>query len=387
MEIRERIKKYKDYIVEMRRYFHQYPEKSNEEIKTSKKIKEELEKMGIPYKSVANTGVIGTIKGSKPGKTIALRADIDGLAVVEKNDVDYKSKVDGMMHACGHDGHIAMLLGAARLLNDMKDDINGTVRLIFQPAEEVAQGAKVMIAEGALDGVDGIFGMHLWGDLECGKVSVEEGPVMSAADIFKIKVKGKGGHGSLPHQGIDAVVVASAIVMNLQTIASREINPIEPVVISIGSIKSGTRFNVIASEAVLEGTSRCFNPELREDIPKIMERIIKHTAETYRAEASLEYTWGMPVSINNKECSKLAKDAVKKILGEDGINSMPKLTIGEDMSEYLNIVPGAIALVGSKNENKECIYPNHHGNFDIDEDSLEIGAALHVQYVLEYLNQ
>ena len=193
MDIRERIKKYKDYIVEMRRYFHQYPEKSNEEIKTSKKIKEELEKMGIPYKSVANTGVIGTIKGSKPGKTIALRADIDGLAVVEKNDVDYKSKVDGMMHACGHDGHIAMLLGAARLLNDMKDDINGTVRLIFQPAEEVAQGAKVMIEEGALDGVDGIFGMHLWGDLECGKVSVEEGPVMSAADIFKIKVKGNSG--------------------------------------------------------------------------------------------------------------------------------------------------------------------------------------------------
>ncbi|SCI26973.1 MULTISPECIES: M20 family metallopeptidase [unclassified Romboutsia] len=387
MNVKEEIKKYKDYIVSMRRDFHKHPERSGVEIRTSKRIKEELEKMGIPYESIASTGVIGTIKGNKFGKTIALRADMDALSVFEENDVDYKSKEEGMMHACGHDGHMAMLLGAAQLLNENKDKINGTVKLLFQPAEEIAKGAKAMIDGGALDDVDGIFGMHLWGDLDCGKVSIEEGPVMASADIFKIRIKGKGGHGSLPHQGIDAAVVACAIVMNLQTIVSRETSPIEPVVISIGSIKSGTRFNVIASEAILEGTSRCFNPKLRDEIPNMIERIIKHTAEAYRAEAFLEYTFGMPVSINNKECSKLAKNAVEKIMGKDGIGHMPKLTIGEDMSEYLNRVPGAIALVGSKNESKGYIYPNHHGKFDIYEDSLEIGAALHVQYALDFLNK
>lgn len=387
MNVKEEIKNYKDYIVSMRRDFHKYPEKSGEEIRTSKRIKEELEGMGIPYKSVANTGVIGTIKGKNSGKTIALRADMDAISVFEESDVDYKSKDDGMMHACGHDGHMAMLLGAAKLLNDNKDKINGTVNLLFQPAEEIAKGAKAMIEDGALEDVDGVFGIHLWGDLDYGKVSVEEGPVMASADIFKITIKGKGGHGSLPHQGIDAAVVACAIVMNLQTIVSRETSPIEPVVISIGSIKSGTRFNVIASDAILEGTARCFNPPLREEIPKMIERIIKHTAEAYRAEASLEYTFGMPTSINNEECSKLAKNSIKKIIGKDGIGYMPKLTIGEDMAEYLNRVPGVIALVGSKNECKGCIYPNHHGKFDIDEDSLEIGAALHVQYALDFLNK
>lgn len=387
MNVKEEIKNYKDYIVSMRRDFHKYPEKSGEEIRTSKRIKEELEGMGIPYKSVANTGVIGTIKGKNSGKTIALRADMDAISVFEESDVDYKSKDDGMMHACGHDGHMAMLLGAAKLLNDNKDKINGTVNLLFQPAEEIAKGAKAMIEDGALEDVDGVFGIHLWGDLDYGKVSVEEGPVMASADIFKITIKGKGGHGSLPHQGIDAAVVACAIVMNLQTIVSRETSPIEPVVISIGSIKSGTRFNVIASDAILEGTARCFNPTLREEIPKMIERIIKHTAEAYRAEASLEYTFGMPTSINNEECSKLAKNSIKKIIGKDGIGYMPKLTIGEDMAEYLNRVPGVIALVGSKNECKGCIYPNHHGKFDIDEDSLEIGAALHVQYALDFLNK
>ena len=247
MNVREKCSLAKDYVIEMRRYFHQYPEKSLEEYETSKRIKEELDKMGIPYISVANTGVIATIEGKNPGKTVALRADMDALSVVEENDsIDYKSKIDGMMHACGHDGHTSMLLGAGKVLNDMKDEINGTVKLFFQPAEEVAQGAKAMIADGALEGVDGVFGIHLWTDLECGKISVEEGPRMAAADIFKIIVKGKGGHGSLPQQGVDAVVVSSAIIMNLQSIVSRETSPLDSVVVSIGALHSGTRFNVIA---------------------------------------------------------------------------------------------------------------------------------------------
>lgn len=386
MNIKERCSLNKDYVIKLRREFHQYPEKSLEEYRTSQRIKEELDKMGIPYVSVANTGVVATIEGEKPGKTVALRADMDALAVVEETDVEYKSKVDGMMHACGHDGHTAMLLGAGKVLNDIKGQINGTVKLFFQPAEEVAKGAKAMIADGVLENVDGVFGIHLWTDLECGKVSVEEGPRMAAADIFKINVKGKGGHGSLPHQGVDAVVASAAIIMNLQSIVSRETSPLDSVVVSVGALHSGTRFNVIASEAVLDGTARYFNPELSEEMPKMIERVAKSTAEAYRAEATLEYTYGMPASINNKECSKLAEQTVLKLFGEKGLSLMTKLTGGEDMSEYMNRVPGVLAFVGAGNPEKGAGYPHHHGMFNIDEDSLEIGTSVYVQYALDFLN-
>lgn len=386
MNIKERCSSNKDYVIRLRREFHQYPEKSLEEYRTSKRIKEELDNMGIPYVSVANTGVVATIKGANPGKTIALRADMDALSVQEEIDVEYKSKIDGMMHACGHDGHTAMLLGAGKVLNDIKDQINGTVKLFFQPAEEVAKGAKAMISEGVLEGVDGVFGIHLWTDLDCGKVSVEEGPRMAAADIFKINVKGKGGHGSLPHQGVDAVVVSAAIIMNLQSIVSRETSPLDSVVVSIGALHSGTRFNVIASEAVLDGTARYFNPELSEEMPKMIERVAKSTAKAYRAEATLEYTYGMPASINNKECSKLAEQTVLKLFGKDGLSLMTKLTGGEDMSEYMNRVPGVLAFVGAGNPEKGAGYPHHHGMFNIDEDSLEIGTSVYAQYALDFLN-
>ena len=387
MNIKERSSLYKDYVIQMRREFHQYPEVSMEEFRTSKRVKEELDKMGIPYESVASTGVVATIEGKNPGKTVALRADMDALAVNEETDVEYKSKVCGLMHACGHDGHTAMLLGAAKVLNSIKDKINGTVKLLFQPGEEVAKGAKAMIADGVLEGVDGVFGIHLWTDLECGKVSVEEGPRMAAADIFKIKVKGKGGHGSLPHQGIDAVVVSSAIVMNLQSIASREVSPLEPMVVSIGAINSGTRFNVIASEATLDGTARYFNPELKDEVPKMIERIIQNTAATYRAEASLEYTYGMPATINDRDCSKLAEGTVVNLLGEEGLSLMTKLTGGEDMSEYMSLVPGVLAFVGARNPQKGADYPHHHGMFNVDEDALEIGTALYAQYAVDFLNK
>lgn len=387
MNIKERSNLYKDYVIQMRREFHQYPEVSMEEFRTSKRVKEELDKMGIPYESVAGTGVVAKIEGKNPGKTVALRADMDALAVNEEADVEYKSKVCGLMHACGHDGHTAMLLGAAKVLNEVRYEINGTVKLLFQPGEEVAKGAKSMIADGVLEGVDGVFGIHLWTDLECGKVSVEEGPRMAAADIFKIKVKGKGGHGSLPHQGIDAVVVSSAIVMNLQSIASREVSPLEPMVISIGAINSGTRFNVIASEAILDGTARYFNPDLKNEVPKMIERIIQNTAATYRAEASLEYIYGMPATINDRYCSKLAEGTVVNLLGEEGLSLMTKLTGGEDMSEYMNLVPGVLAFVGARNPQKGADYPHHHGMFNIDEDALEIGTALYAQYAIDFLNK
>ncbi|MCC0640610.1 MULTISPECIES: M20 family metallopeptidase [unclassified Clostridioides] len=387
MNIKEITNGYKDYVIKLRREFHENPEKSMEEFRTSKRIKEELDKIGVPYVSSGGTGVVATIKGNNPGKTVALRGDMDALQVVECTEVEYKSKNEGLMHACAHDGHTSMLLGAAKVLNDIKDDINGTVKLFFQPGEEVGKGARAMIKDGAMEGVDGVFGIHLWSDVECGTVSVEEGPRMASADFFKITVKGKGGHGSLPHQGVDAVLASSALVMNLQSMVSREVSPLEPLVVSVGILNSGTRFNVIASEAVLEGTIRLFNPELRKQIPTILERIAKSTAEAYRAEAELEYGYLTPAVINDRECSKIATEAVIKLFGKESIALFEKVTGAEDFAEFMNIAPGALAFVGARNEAKGACYPHHHGCFNIDEDALEIGTALYVQYAVDFLNK
>lgn len=387
VDIKQLANKYKQYVIDMRREFHMYPEPSWYEVNTSKRIKEELDKMNIPYISVAGTGIAATIKGGKPGKTVALRADIDALEVQEANDVDYRSQNDGMMHACGHDGHAAMLLGAAKILNDIKDDIEGTVKLFFQPAEEITEGAEKMIEEGVMNGVDGVFAIHLWADIEYGKVSVEAGPRMAASDIFKIKVSGKGGHGSMPHQGIDAIVAASAIVMDLQSIVSREINPLEPAVVSIGMFNSGTRFNVISNEAVLEGTTRCFNKDIRDKFPEIIERVVKNTAKSYRAETEVEYIYGTFPTINDEECSKIAEKSVEKILDKEAVTLFEKLTGAEDFAYFLEKAPGVLAFVGIRNEEKQACYPHHNEKFQMDEDALEIGTALYAQYAVDFLNK
>lgn len=385
MTIRELTKKYTENIICLRRKFHKYPEASLSEYNTSKMIKEELDKLGIEYKSTAGTGVIAEIKGKSSGKIVALRADIDGLSVKELNNCEFKSKNEGFMHACGHDCHISMLLGAAMVLNDIKEDINGTVRLIFQPAEEVAKGAKMMIESGALEGVSGVFGMHVWSDIDCGSVCVQPGPLMASADLFTINVKGKGGHGSAPHQGVDTVVASSAIVMNLQTIVSRELAPLEPTVVSIGSLNVGSRFNVIASEGILTGTTRCFNPEIRDKFPKIIDRVAKDTAAAFRAEAELEYSLGTSIVINNEECSNLAETSLKKIGAKSVV--IEKIMGGEDFSEYQNKVPGALALVGVRNESKGACYPQHHPHYTVDEEALEIGTSLYVQFAQDFLNK
>lgn len=387
MNVKESAHKYKDYVINMRREFHMHPELSWHEERTSQRVKEELKKMGISFISIAKTGVLATIQGKKEGKVIALRADMDALEISERNEVPYKSQNQGVMHACGHDSHTAMLLGAAKILNDMKNEFNGTVKLLFQPAEETTNGAKKMVEEGAMDGVDEVFGLHVAGILPSGKIAIGAGPRMSSADVFKIVVKGKGGHGSMPHLGIDAVVAGSAIVINLQSIASREISPMDIVVVSIGSFKSGTRFNIIADEAVLEGTTRTFNPEVRNALPDIMERIIKSTANCYRAEAELEYIWGTSAVINNEKSTEMAKKSIEKILSRDAIVDFPKITGAEDFAEYLTKAPGTFALLGIANKEKNIYYMNHSAMFDIDEDTLEYGTALHAQYALDFLSQ
>ena len=290
------------------------------------------------------------------------------------------------MHACGHDGHVAQLLGAVKVLNECRDHIKGTVRCIFQPAEEIGQGGAKMVEEGVLEGVDGAFAIHLWSDVPVGKVSVEAGPRMASADNFEIKIIGKGGHGSLPQQCVDPVVTGAAFVMNLQSIVSREINPNESVVITVGKLHAGTTANVIPGYAVIEGTARCFNPELRKEIPKKIERVLKGTAELYRAEYEMKYMFFPAPVINDAKCSEIARESVRKLYGEESLYHLEKLTTAEDFSAYSTRVPGVLAFVGVKNPEKECIYPHHHAKFNMDEDGFVMGTALYVQYALDFLN-
>lgn len=387
MDYKKLLEMQKNYVIKLRRYFHKNPEPSWKEFETSKKIKAELENMKIPYIEIAGTGVVATIEGTLDGKTVALRGDMDALEVTEKNEIEYKSQNSGVMHACGHDGHTAMLLGAAKALNEIKDNIRGTIKLIFQPAEEMVQGAKKMIDEGALEGVDGILGIHLWVGLETGKISVDPGPRMASGDHVIIDIEGKGGHGSMPQQGIDAIVAASSLVMNTQSIMSREINPLDTVVFTIGSFNAGTRFNVIAGEAHLEGTVRCFDPQTRAMLPEIIKRHADNTAKTYRANAKVQYIQGTPPTINDEKCSSIAENTVLNMLGKNGLTKMEKTTGSEDMAYYLEKIPGLIAFVGAGNDKKEASFPHHHPRFNIDEDSLAIGTELYFRFAIDFLEK
>lgn len=388
MNTNEHAAPYKDYVVEMRRHFHMNPELSLEEYETTEFVAKELDKIGVPYERLTKTGLIATIQGKSSGKTVALRSDMDALNVTQKNDVSYKSKNEGKMHACGHDAHTAILLGAAQILNDMKDTFQGTVNLVFQPAEEVAAGAKDLMAAGDwYSKVDNFFGAHVWSGLESGKVSVEAGQRMAAADLFKIKVTGKSGHGSMPHQTVDSVVVASAIVLNLQTLVSREYSPLDALVITVGSIHSGNRFNVIAGSAELEGTVRYFTREIAGTIEDSMRRVIESTAAMYRCEATLEYSYVTPPLINEEFSSAVAYEAALKTHGAENITKLEKTTGGEDFAYYLKDKPGCFAFIGTKNVEKKTDVAHHNENFDIDEDALIAGSALYAEYAMTYLSQ
>lgn len=388
MKVNEQAALYKDYVVEMRRHFHMHPELSLEEYETTEFVAKELDKIGVPYERLTKTGLIATIEGKSSGKTVALRSDMDALNVTQKNDVSYKSLNEGKMHACGHDAHTAILLGAAQILNDMKDTFQGTVNLVFQPAEEVAAGAKDLMAAGDwYNKVDNFFGAHVWSGLESGKVSVEAGQRMAAADLFKIKVTGKSGHGSMPHQTVDSVVVASAIVLNLQTLVSREYSPLDALVITVGSIHSGNRFNVIAGSAELEGTVRYFTREIAGTIEDSMRRVVESTAAMYRCEATLEYSYVTPPLINEESSSAIAYEAALKTHGAENISKLEKTTGGEDFAYYLKDKPGCFAFIGTKNVEKKTDIAHHNENFDVDEDALIGGSALYAEYAMTYLNQ
>lgn len=382
----------REYMIALRRYFHQNPEASGQEINTSKRVVEELQMMGLEPKVIGRTGtgVICDIQGKQPGGTIALRADMDALSVQELNDDPFKSAVEGLMHACGHDGHTASLLGAAKVLTACRDQIKGRVRLLFQPAEETGTGAKDMIEAGCLEGVDASLGIHLWSGLPSGRISVEAGPRMAAANWFKYRIKGKPGHGALPHQGIDAGLCACAAALNLQSVVSREFPATEPIVITIGHIESGTRFNVIAADALLEGTMRCFNSQaFRYDIPAAMHRIVDGTAAAYGCEVTEKYIFEATLPCNNPEPSaKRAAATVKKLLGDPAVCTVLPVMGGEDFSYIMEQIPDSVfAFVGTGNSLKGSTEPHHSGYFKIDEDTLENSAALYAQYAIDYLNE
>lgn len=386
MNIKETAAKYADYQIEMRRYFHQHPEVSGKEYETSKVIKAELDKIGVKWEACGlQTGVLATITGAKPGKTMLLRGDMDALTVEETTGAPYASQNPGVMHACGHDCHISMLLTAAHILNDLKDELCGTVKLAFQPAEEIAEGAKSMIECGAMDGVDGCFGIHVWSDVPSGHVSVEAGPRMGAAAEYRIDITGKGGHGAAPHQCIDAAVATAAVVTNLQTIVSRETSPMDSAVVTAGVIGAGTRWNVVAENGFIEGTTRCFSNEIYEGFPKMIKRIAKDTTKAFRADAKLtKYENLVPPTINDPYISQIAADAAKKVIGEDAPITSPATMGGEDFAYYMRKAPGAIALLGVGNEACGAVWPQHSGNYCVDESALLKGAMLYVQTAVDF---
>ncbi len=383
--VKEVAAKYGDYLIEKRRYFHENPELSGEEFNTSKVVKEELDKMGVEWKACGlETGVLATIKGSKPGKTILIRGDMDALPVEELNDVPYVSKKKGLMHACGHDCHTAMMLTAAQILKDMKDELCGTVKLAFQPAEETAQGAKSMIAQGALEGVDGCFGIHVWQDVPSGKVLCDEGPRMGAADHFKIDIKGKGSHGAAPHQGVDAAVVTAAVINNLQALVSRETDPADSLVVTVGKVDVGTRWNIVPENAHIEGTLRCLTKDLYNRLPDMVERVVKNTAAVFGADATVEIDRLTAVTENDEKFAGVIKGAVNTVWGENSLYHAKPTLGGEDFSFFLDKCPGGIALVGIGNEACGAVWPHHSGHFTVDEDQLLNAAELYVQVAMDF---
>lgn len=388
MLIKEIGERYGDYVTLMRRKFHRCPEIALQEVETCRMICEELQRMGLAPKVVCGTGVMVDIGDRfKSGRTVCIRADIDALQVTEETGAAYASENPGYMHACGHDAHIAMNLGCAQILSDIQDELNGSVRLIFEPAEEVAKGALGMIGSGALDEVDTIYGTHVWGDVPAGMFSAEAGPRMASADFFTIRVKGKSVHGSLPHKGIDPIAAAAAIINALQVVFHREIDAAEPAVLSFCQIHGGNTDNAIPEEVTIGGTTRAFSPKVRQSFPGIMERVIRDTASAFRAEAVLDYRFGSSPVSNDPTCSDRALKAITKNYGAEAVTLQKPTMGGENFSEYQAMVPGVFVFLGVRNEELGAVYPNHSSHFSMDESVLIRGSVAAVQYAVDFLEE
>lgn len=380
--------KINEWAIAQRREFHKHPEPSYREFKTTLKIKDELEKMGIQTRTITETGVIGILEGKGKGKVLGLRADIDALPVKEDTGLPFSSENDGWMHACGHDSHIAMLLGAAKILSELRNEFTGTIKFIFQPAEEEGTGARTMIEAGVLKDpdVDNVFGMHIFSDFPAGKMLVQEGPLFASADTWQLEVLGKQSHGSAPWQGIDANICATAIVQGFQTIVSRVNDARLPIVINVGTIRGGDRFNITSGKATLDGMNRTFNQEVRKKIPVWMETMIKGICSAYGCSYKFDYHYTCGVVDNDAFMTDIVRKSICKVVGDENIISNQKIMGGEDFSEYMLHVPGSFVCLGTRNEEKDCVYSQHSDHYKIDEDVLKIGIASFVQTAIDYFS-
>lgn len=382
--------KYYDKVVKLRHLIHMYPELAFEEVKTSKLVAEELKNLDIEVtEGVAKTGVVGLIQGKQPGKTLLLRADMDALAVNEEAEVPYKSKLPGRMHACGHDGHTAGLLGAAMILNELKGEFYGNIKLVFQPAEEADGGAKPMIDEGVLYNprVDAAIACHLWGDVPEGSVKILKGPVMASPDVFTFRIIGKGGHAAMPHQTIDPVVIAASAINNIQQIISRRKDPLKPAVISCCSIHGGDTYNVIPDHVEVKGTVRTFDKDVRGEMPKLMEHVLKGVTRYQGASYDFEFTKRFPPLINDEKMADLAVKSLSRFIApskiiQGGMSYMG----GEDFAYFAERVPSVFYFIGiSKDMNDPVI--QHSSKFAWDDKNMLLQMQSLAQMSIDFLNK
>lgn len=378
-------------VVADRRHLHQHPELSFQEVETARFIAERLQSLGLDeiQTGIGKTGVTGVIRGTgssgQPGQTVLLRADMDALPILEETDTEYRSQNDGVMHACGHDSHVSMLLGTSRLLMDNRSQFDGTVKVLFQPAEEGAGGARAMIADGVLDDLpDATFGIHIWQHADLGTVEVRSDVAMVGADLFTIDIQGKGGHGARPSTAVDPIVVGSTIVNALQTLVSRNNDPTIPEVVTIGAFESGTAFNVIPDTAHLRGTIRTVSDEQRTSVMKDLEQITTGTAAAMGAVATINFLNGTPPTINDPAMADLVRQAARTVVAPDKVVDGPLKVVSEDYSEFLNRIPGCYYFIGSRNPERDLVWGHHHAKFDIDEDAMAIGIETMTKTVLNY---
>lgn len=377
-------------VVAWRREFHMYPEISGAEERTAGRVVEILRQLPIEVQeNVGGYGVVGLLRGSKPGPTIALRADIDALPIQEQNDYDFVSRHEGKMHACGHDGHTAILLGAAVILSNLKDEIAGNIKFIFQPAEEQAPigGAKPMIAADVLESpkVDAILGLHIWPGLAKGKIGIKSGALMASSDPFVIEVFGQNGHASAPHEAVDALAASCQIVNMLQMIVSRSINPQEAAVVTIGMMQSGTKYNIISDYAKLEGTARTLSPEVQKKVEQRIREVVSGVCLATETRGEVNYSYGYPALLNDDKMVDLLREVGNKILPHGAVVEIDKPAMGgEDFANYLQSIPGAFFWLGSGQENS---YPIHHPKFDFDESIMKMGIEMLVNSAIDYLRK
>jgi len=370
-------------LVAWRRDFHRHPEVAFQETRTSAVVREFLESLGLPVRSAGGTGLVAVLEGNPGGKTVALRADMDALPVQEEGEKDYRSLNRGVTHACGHDGHMAMMMAAAKVLTGRKSDFSGRVVFLFQPAEERPPGgAKRMIEEGALESVDAVFGVHLWQPFPTGLIGVIKGPMLAQADNFSLVVKGKGGHGAMPHTAVDPILAAAQIIVNCQSIVSRNVDPLKPCVVTFGTINGGTTHNIIPAEVAMAGTVRTFDLTVQALAERRLREIAEETAKAFGASCRVEYMTGYPAVVNDAAMVDFVTDVAKRVLGEGCLPPFDPVMGGEDFAYYLQKVPGAFIFLGA-GDGRE--FPHHHPAFDIDEQALPLGTLLLTSLALEFL--